>query len=248
MIKYILKTLVLSLFSLVSQAIFAQEILASASFVSGQDGEEVVMIGGESKTTQAPCEVTFDVEIDNPNDYNYICEWVLTQTIDKEEKVILDRFEETTQYTLTQAGGYDAVCYVTFTLDGDTVQCHSDKIHIVISQSKLKCPDGFSPNGDQINDNYRITYESIVKLDAMFFNRWGQKLHSCTLQTATKPENEPGKLDLWDGKVGGKYVKDGVYFINLQAVGSDGVKYNIKKAVNVLKGFREGESSSGGEG
>ena len=49
----------------------------------------------------------------------------------------------------------------------------------------------------------------------------------------------------WDGRHGGKYVKDGVYFLNINAVGSDGIKYKIKKAINVLKGFNETEETGG---
>ena len=247
MIRYFFITLFLLMIGFSANPAFAQEIHPSATFYSISDNEEVTLAGGESKITQAPCEITFDVKIDNPKNYNYVCEWVLKQVKDKEEKVILDRFEEQTQYTLTQAGGYDAKCYVTFSLDGDTVQCESENIHIVISESKLKCPDGFSPNGDDINDTYRITYESLIKLDAVFFNRWGQKLHSVSLSNASKVDDEPEKLDLWDGRVDGKYVKDGVYFVNVQAVGSDGVKYDIKKAVNVLKGFNEYGDSTGGK-
>lgn len=247
MIRYIFTTFLFSLISIVSSHISAQEIHPSATFFSISDNAEVTLAGGESKTTQAPCEVSFEVKIDNPKNYNYVCEWVLKQVKDKDEKVILDRFEEKTQYTLTQSGGYDAKCYVTFSLNGDTVQCESENIHIVISESKLKCPDGFSPNGDDINDTYRITYESLIKLDAVFFNRWGQKLHSVSLSSASKVEDEPEKLDLWDGRVNGTYVKDGVYFVNVQAVGSDGVKYDIKKAVNVLKGFKEYGESTGGK-
>ena len=49
----------------------------------------------------------------------------------------------------------------------------------------------------------------------------------------------------WDGRQGGDFVKDGVYFININAVGSDGVKYEIKKAINVLKGFKETDGIGG---
>ena len=58
-------------------------------------------------------------------------------------------------------------------------------------------------------------------------------------------DGEPNKLVLWDGKHNGKYVKDGVYFLNLYGLGSDGIEYKFKKAVNVLKGFSESSTTGG---
>ena len=136
----------------------------------------------------------------------------------------------------------------TFTHDGDTIEYASDAMNVVISESKLTCPDGFSPNGDGINDYYRITAQSIVKLRATFFNRWGQAVHSVSLDDAEHADGEPNKLILWDGRNNGKYVKDGVYFLNLYGLGSDGIEYKFKKAVNVLKGFNEQSETTGGDG
>ena len=159
----------------------------------------------------------------------------------------MTRFEENTTYTLTQSGGYNAKLYVTFTQGTDTIEYESEVIGIVISESQLTCPDAFTPNNDSINDTYRITAQSIIKLDAKFFNRWGDRVHTATLDNAQHVEGEPNKLVLWDGKYNGKIVDNGVYYMNLEALGSDGRKYKIKKAISVTKGFREGtESSSGG--
>ena len=135
--------------------------------------------------------------------------------------------------------------YVIFTHAGDTIEYESEPIKVVISESRLTCPDGFSPNNDGINDFYRITAQSIVKLKATFFNRWGQAVHSVSLDNAEHADGEPNKLVLWDGKHNGKYVKDGVYFLNLYGLGSDGIEYKFKKAVNVLKGFSESSTTGG---
>ena len=50
----------------------------------------------------------------------------------------------------------------------------------------------------------------------------------------------------WDGKVNGKAVKDGVYFLVVSAKGSDGIDYNIKKAINVISGYNNGEEENDG--
>ena len=92
-------------------------------------------------------------------------------------------------------------------------------------------PNAFSPNGDGINDIYKPKsgYKSIVKFDAYIFNRWGVKLFEW---------HDPSTG--WDGTYKGKPVKDGVYFCLVKAEGADGRKFNIKKDVNVLRGYIEG--------
>lgn len=218
-------------------------------FYSVDEEDSVKVTPGESQTVQAPLEMTLVANVSNPDNYNYVCEWRVWRTNDSgsEDNPLVTRFEEDTSYTLTKSGGYGIKLYITFSQGTDTIEYESEQISVVISESKLVCPDGFSPNGDGINDSLRITAQSIVELEATFFNRWGQKVHEVTLVTAKRAEGEPNKLILWDGKNKGKYVNDGVYFLHLYALGSDGLEYKIKKAINVLTGYRENEETSGGE-
>ncbi len=216
---------------------YAQKATPVITFYSIDDSTDVKLAPGETKTTQAPVELTCDVDIDS-NGYDYVCKWQFYRT-KGQETLLLTRYEDYTTYTLTESGGYRITCTVTFTLDGDTIEYVSDPFGVTITESMLKCPNGFSPNGDGRNDDFKITFKSIVKLEAVFYNRWGQKLHTLTLDNAAKG---------WDGRVNGKYIKDGAYFLQLNAVGSDGVKYNIRKTINVLKGFTEGQESSGSTG
>ncbi len=206
------------------------------SFYSTDDEADVEMKEGESQTTQAPLELTCQSNISEADGYTYTCEWKFFKSQTGEDSPILTRYEENTSYTLTESGSYGIKLYVTFTgNDGNKIEYESEVFTIVISESELSCPDGFSPNGDGINDVLNIKYKSIVKLEASIFNRWGKKLYSMNLNNVDNG---------WDGTQGGKFVKDGVYFININATGSDGVEYKIKKAINVLKGFNETENTS----
>lgn len=192
---------------------------------------DVEMSPGEEQTTNAPLQIKMFANLDDYTGWTPKCEWKLYNSKDGEAKSILDRFEENTTYTLENSGTYHIKLYVTFSKpDEEDIEYESDVFSITITQSKLSCPDGFSPNGDSKNDVFHVTYQSIVKMNGVFFNRWGQKIYSFDLSNVDKG---------WDGRQNGKYVKDGVYFLNLEAVGSDGVKYNIRKAVNVLKGWKE---------
>ncbi|MBO4673807.1 MAG: gliding motility-associated C-terminal domain-containing protein [Bacteroidaceae bacterium] len=220
-------------------------------FYSLEEEDTVRMTAGESQTAQAPLIFELIGNVGNPDGYHYICEWRIWSVKDNgsEDNPLVTRFEQNTSYTLTKSGGYGIKLYVTFSLDGDTIEYESEPINIVISESKLVCPDGFSPNNDSINDTYRITAQSIVKLDAKFFNRWGEKIHTATLETAKHVEGEPNKLVLWDGKHNGKVVSDGVYILNLYGLGSDGLEYKIRKSISIMTKFHEGtETNSSGGG
>lgn len=104
----------------------------------------------------------------------------------------------------------------------------------VVLTSTLVMPNAFSPNNDQINDVYTVkSYQNIVEFHAYIFNRWGQKLYEWT-------DIDAG----WDGKYHGNDVKQGTYFVLVKAKGADGQTYNIRKDVNLLRGYTEGISNS----
>ena len=148
-----------------------------------------------------------------------------------------------TEYTFTESGAFTAELTATFMdANGETIEVPGEgeektAITFTISESKLEFPNAFSPNGDDRNDVLKPKengIKSIVSFHAAVFNRWGQKLYSW--------DDVYGG---WDGMVGGKPVKDGVYFLVVSAKGGDGINYNIKKAINVLTTFNE--TAEGGE-
>ena len=83
-------------------------------------------------------------------------------------------------------------------------------------------------NGDGINDIYKPKegYQNIKEFHAYIYNRWGQKLFEWS-DPATG----------WDGTYNGKPVKEGVYFCLVKAKGADGKTYEIKRDVNLLRGY-----------
>ena len=112
--------------------------------------------------------------------------------------------------------------------DNDSVASDST----VVLTSTLIMPNAFSPNNDKINDVYMVkSYQNIVEFHAYIFNRWGQKLYELT-------DLEGG----WDGTYRGNDVKQGTYFVLVKAKGADGQTYNIRKDVNLLRGYTEGTS------
>lgn len=215
---------------------YAQDAAPTVTFFSKEDNEEVTLAAGEEKVAEAPLDIACSANVECPDGYSYKVEWRVFKENEGEDKPLVTRFDDDMKYTISGDGAYGIKLYVTFTdADGKLTDYESEKIKVVIATSKLSCPDGFSPNGDGINDTYKITCQSIVKVSGVITNRWGQRLHTFTVENLA---------DGWDGLVGGRPVKDGVYFITLNAYGSDGIHYKIKKAINVLKGFRENTETS----
>lgn len=200
-----------------------------ATFIT-DEGEET----STSYSGSAPLTVVFHANAENVGMYTPHYEWRFTK--EGETQPYLVRYEEETEYTFTEAGSHRIVLYATFINGNDTIAYTKDywqdaqPITIQISESKLEMPNAFSPNGDGINDIYRAknNYQSIVEFDAYIFNRWGQKIYEW---------HDPAGG--WDGKFNGKDVKQGVYFVLVKAKGADGRKYNIKKDVNLLRGYTE---------
>ena len=108
-----------------------------------------------------------------------------------------------------------------------------DSVAVTGYESKLVFPNAFSPNGDGHNDEYKAkTCQNIEDFHAYIFNRWGQKLFEWT---------DPDKG--WDGTYNGRDVADGVYFVLVKARGIDGRSYNIRKDVNLLRGYDQNETT-----
>ena len=147
------------------------------------------------------------------------------------------RHEENTEFTFTESGSHLVELWATFVNGNDTVSYTSDywkseatPLSVSIYESKLEFPNAFSPNGDGINDIFKAKdgYKSITEFNATVFNRWGQKIYSW---------DDPSGG--WDGKSNGKDVSQGVYFLLVKARGADGRKFNIKKDINLLRGYTE---------
>lgn len=194
-------------------------------FVYTLDGVETE--AQEIDDGEAPLEATFKA---NPSDMEGLTpsyEWHFRRQDIQADFLV--RYEEETTFRFTESGTYDIVLKVTFP-DSEDAVVEPVTLKVVISESKLEFPNAFSPNGDGINDVYKAKdgYKSIVSFHASIYNRWGQKLFEWT---------DPSKG--WNGKFKGHDVKEGVYFVLVKAKGADGHNYNIRKDVNLMRGYTE---------
>ena len=117
--------------------------------------------------------------------------------------------------------------YVRFVAGNNSGSCDftGETYEVFIGESKLECPNAFSPEGSPgINDEWKVSYKSIIDFDCHIFNRWGQEIIRLT---------DPSQG--WDGKYKGKYVPAGVYYYVIKAKGTDGTDYKLSGDINIIK-------------
>lgn len=180
------------------------------------DNEQKVETGGLGGS--APCEVTFSATV---TDAAVFHEWQMSQFPDFD--VIDDRYTELEfTYTFRNQG----TTYVRFTAANADASCdwYSDSYEVFIGESKLECPNAFSPQSSPgVNDEWKVSYKSLISFECHIFNSWGIEMTSFT---------DPSLG--WDGKYKGKYVPAGVYYYVINAVGSDGRKYKLSGDINII--------------
>ncbi len=175
----------------------------------------------------APVDISFKATV---TDAAIFREWQMTK--DPTFEVIDDRMQQLDfDYTFRENGN----TYIRFVANNAAGSCEyvSETYEVFIGESDLLCPNAFSPNDDGVNDEWRVSYKSIVDFDCHIFNRWGQEMIHLT---------DPAQG--WDGKYKGKTVPTGVYYYVIKAKGSEGRKYHLNGDINIIKSSRNTSSVS----
>ncbi len=157
--------------------------------------------------------------------------WISDATVHTEWQISEDINFENIQYRIySQDFEYDftfqGTVYVRFigsNIDG-SCSSYSDIYTISVDSPELVIPNAFSPNGDNINDIWKISYKSLLDFNCWIFDRHGHEIYHFT-------DPELG----WDGKIKGRDVSSGVYYYIIEATGSDGNKIKKKGDINVIK-------------
>lgn len=167
----------------------------------------------------APAEISFKAEL---TDKCVNHQWVISGADDLSQPYYTTDDTDWT-FTFNNPG----VSYVGLYAWGDDTDMPTHPVHsytITITDSYLGCPNAFSPNGDGVNDEWKVSYRSLREYECHIFNRWGKEMFS-----SRDPEQG------WDGKAGGKTVPAGVYYYVITATGNDGQQYKLGGDINILQ-------------
>lgn len=165
----------------------------------------------------APCTISFNAYVSDAVIHK---EWQMANDPDFED-ITYRINDQDFEYTFTQEG----TTYVRFVGSNSDGSCEAfgDVYTVTIGNSDLLIPNAFSPNGDGINDEWKVSYRSLLEFKCWIFDRQGHQVFET---------DDPSKG--WDGKRGGKIVKPGVYYYVIQAKGSDGKRYKRSGDINIL--------------
>lgn len=227
--KYIISCFLL----LAALSAFAQtmpDMPEPMAYVIDAKGKEAELSPGGDFSGEAPVTVKLSANAAEFEGYSLVVEWTFTR--DGETEPYLTRHDADVEIEISTTGTTVIRPKITYTSTSNSEifwEYEIDPFRVVLAESSLDVPNAFSPNGDGINDYFNVyNVKSIVSFSAAIFNRWGQKLYSWSL-------NEQG----WDGTFNGKPVKAGVYYVVVKAKGADGIEYEYRKDVNLLRGYSE---------
>lgn len=227
--------LLLVLMPFVATAQSDVEAPVPTALLTNSDGGQEELAEGDTYEGEAPLMAQFSANALEYDDFSRVCTWTFMH--DDNPDPVLVRYDADVNYDFREAGLFTVGLKVVYTNRSNPnliLEYEYEPFTISISESSLKVPNAFSPNGDGINDYFNVyDVKSIVSFNAAIYNRWGQQLYSWGID---KMECEECG---WDGTYKGTPVKDGVYFVVVSARGADGIIYDIKSDVNLLRGYIE---------
>lgn len=206
--------------------------------VVDKNGEIDELSAGGEFSGEAPVVLKLYSNAEEVDGFSLVCSWEFFK--EGEAEPYLVRYDKDVEIELRESGAtiIQPVIVYTAIANSEIVWEFGTEVYepfrVVLSESNLEAPNAFSPNGDGINDYYNVfNVKSIVSFNAAIYNRWGQQLYSWGIDGIGCDECG------WDGTYKGKPVKAGVYYVVIDAVGADGIKYEIRRDVNLLRGYTE---------
>lgn len=94
----------------------------------------------------------------------------------------------------------------------------------IIKEPNIYYPAAFTPNGDGLNDLFRVFGQYIVSFEMRIFNRWGELMY-------TTHDMEEG----WDGSFNGKAMPEGTYIFVANISDLAGRTHKRSGSVHLLK-------------
>lgn len=145
-----------------------------------------------------PTEINFE---SNPTPAAEWFEW----KIYKSSNLLFSRRDVNQRHLFDEEGTYSIELSVT------GHDCKHDTTYIVtIEESFLHVPNVFTPNGDGMNDEFRVDYKSIVDYHIWVYNRWNKLVYEST-----------NPAEGWDGNINGRPATSGAYFYVIRAKGAN---------------------------
>jgi gliding motility-associated-like protein len=121
-------------------------------------------------------------------------------------------------HTYTDAGTYTVELVAQNGACADTAE---QTVRVIAPD--LNMPSVFTPNGDQLNDRFRLAPGTFEEVTFAVYNRWGHQVHSADRV-------------VWDGTSrSGTDLPEGTYIYHLEGTLSNGVAVDRKGSITLLR-------------
>ena len=126
---------------------------------------------------------------------------------------------ETTTYSVTVTDENGCIGIASKTVDVNQVMCDENEVFL---------PTAFSPNGDGVNDKFRLRSDWIDRVDVfIIYDRWGNEIYNASGQT--------GAGEGWDGSFDNVDLAPDVFAFCVKGVCIDGTEFTRVGNVSLLK-------------
>jgi gliding motility-associated-like protein len=202
------------------------EAIQSSDNNDDNDSSNMIPSDNDGMGGSAPVEISFR---SYPSDAVIHHEWQMS-TDEQFDNITYRINEQDFDYTFNDEG----TTYIRYIGSNSDGSCESigETYTVNVGASELQIPNAFSPNDDGINDEWKVSYRSLLDFHCWIFDRHGHRLYEFT---------DPSQG--WDGKHNGKVVSPGVYYYVIMATGSDGKRYKKSGDINIIR-YKGGKSSS----
>ena len=154
--------------------------------------------------------------ISNKTDWTLISGDFIAQGCEKYITIGNFRLKDSLNYLYVGNGIEDLAYY--YIDDVSVIECDTT------SENELTLPNAFTPDGDGVNDYFKINGKNIKSVTGKIFNRWGEELFKYTDINSK-----------WDGTYKGKYVSAGTYFYMVNIEFTDGEIQEKQGSVEVVR-------------
>lgn len=150
-------------------------------------------------------------------------QWRIEKLEGNNSNLMLSYAGRETEYTFAQSGQY-RITLECLNRDASCIDNSFEQI-LHITESTLEVPNAFTPGVSLgINDEFKVLHRSLVEFHARIYSSTGQELYSWTDPNAG-----------WNGYYRGSLVPTGSYYYAIDARGADGIRYEKRGVVNVLR-------------
>jgi gliding motility-associated-like protein len=209
--------------TLVSAEYAAVAVEAHATYYTDKEhADNELHDTGDNLGGSAPIEYTFTAYANEPIAAFYL--WKVLKTEENGTTNTIVRYtDKILRYNFEALGNYVVQLEV---MDSRSACIDTSQVfRVTIGETFIKIPNVFSP-GSSIgtNDELKVSFRSITVFKASIYNRWGNLLYQWTDPTRG-----------WDGRVNGRFVPTGAYYIIVEYTDSEGKKHSQSRDVNILR-------------